>query len=291
MADNKRQSIRAAFWMSGTVFSFSAMAVAGREASHELSSFEIMTYRSLIGMVIMLGLIVATGKRHQLRPQSFRLHLVRNILHFAATNLWFTALASVPLALVFAFEFTSPLWTAVLAPLILREMLPKVRIIATIIGFIGIMIIARPGIVEFSPGMIAAASCAIGFAGAAIATRKLTGLQPVATILFWMCAIQSVLGLTIAGADLSITLPSSALLVPILAVSLCGLSAHFCLTKALQIAPATFVMPLDFARLPAIAVVGFILYGETIDIFMIIGSLFILLANSINIRTGIVSQA
>ena len=92
----------------------------------------------------------------------------------------------------FAFEFTSPLWTAVLAPLILREMLPKVRIIATIIGFIGIMIIARPGIVEFSPGMIAAASCAIGFAGAAIATRKLTGLQPVATILFWMCAIQSV---------------------------------------------------------------------------------------------------
>ena len=286
MTQSAGQPVQAAVWMIGTLISFSTMAVAGREASADLDTFEIMTYRSLAGLVIVSAAAAARGALHELRGGAFRLHLVRNGLHFGATNLWFFAVATIPLAQVFAFEFTTPLWTAVLAPILIGEVLPKARIAATLAGFAGILVITRPGFTEFSPGMAAAVSCAAGFAGAAIATRSLVKLQSVTAILFWMCAIQSVFSVVCAGIDFDFALPTKDSLLPVILISICGLSAHYCLTKALQVAPATLVMPLDFARLPAIAIVGLVFYGEALDLFMIIGAVLILSANFLNIRAG-----
>lgn len=284
MDQSSIRPLKAALWMIGTVVSFSTMAVAGREAIAELDTFEIMTYRSLLSLVAIFIFVVLTRKTYELRGDSFGLHLLRNSMHFAATNLWFFAVGTITLAQVFAFEFTAPLWTAALAPLLLGENLTKTRIVATLIGFIGILIITRPGIVEFSPGMAAAICCAVGFAGAAITTRKLVSRQSVIAIQFWMYAIQSVLGIICAGIDFNIALPSKYVLLPLLLVAVSGVSAHLCLTVALTYAPATLVMPMDFVRLPLIAIIGLLLYQEAIDLFMIIGAILILYANFINIR-------
>ena len=274
----------AALWMMGAVTAFTSMAVAGRAVSIELDTFEIMAWRSLIGMAIV-ALVLSLGRRwHEVTPRRPGLHLARNIAHFGAQNLWFYALASLPLAQVFAFEFTAPLWVLVLSPLLLGEKLTRPRAIGAILGFIGIVMVARPGTAPFSPALLAAAGCAVGFALTYMLTRRLTAEAPVACILWWMTASQTVLGFACAGIDGAITAPSQAALPWIGVIAAAGLGAHFCIANALRLAPATLVMPFDFLRLPVIAVVGLVLYGEPIGPLMLIGATLILGGNYLNIR-------
>jgi drug/metabolite transporter (DMT)-like permease len=107
---------RAALWMTGAIVSFSMMAIAGREVLCDLDTFELMMYRSLIGAVIVTAIGAATGRLAQVRTRKFRLHAVRNVFHFAGQNLWFFGVSVIPLVQLFAFEFTTPIWVALLAP-------------------------------------------------------------------------------------------------------------------------------------------------------------------------------
>ncbi|WP_370161374.1 DMT family transporter [Limimaricola soesokkakensis] len=274
----------AALWMMGAVTAFTSMAVAGRAVSIELDTFEIMAWRSLIGMAIV-ALVLSLGRRwHEVTPRRPGLHLARNIAHFSAQNLWFYALAALPLAQVFAFEFTAPLWVLVLSPLLLGERLTRPRAIAAILGFLGIVMVARPGAAPLSPALLAAAGCAVGFAFTYMLTRRLTTEAPVACILWWMTASQTVLGFACAGIDGVIAAPSQAALPWIGVIAAAGLGAHFCIANALRLAPATLVMPFDFLRLPVIAVVGLLLYGEPVGPLMLIGATLILGGNYLNIR-------
>ncbi|MEO1138660.1 MAG: DMT family transporter [Pseudomonadota bacterium] len=277
------QVLRAGLFMVGAVVSFSLMAVAGREVSFELDTFEIMMYRSLVGLVIVLVLIAVYGRFNQVSARSLNLHLVRNVFHFAGQNLWFFALTMIPLAQVFALEFTTPLWVLMLSPLMLAERLTRIRILAAIVGFIGILIVARPSPETLNIGTLSAAMAAIGFAGAIIFTKKLTRVEPLAAILFWMTLTQSVFGLICAGFDGDIALPSMAATPWLVVIACCGLMAHFCITSALAIAPATLVTPVDFTRLPVIAVVGLVLYNEPVDALVIFGAIVIFGANYLNL--------
>ena len=107
-------TVRAALWMIGSIGSFSTMAVAGRELSARFDTFEVMLYRSVIGVIIVLSLAWATGAWRQINTRNFGLQLIRNLAHFTGQNLWFLAVSLIPLAQVFALEFTSPLWVIVL---------------------------------------------------------------------------------------------------------------------------------------------------------------------------------
>ena len=286
MRDSGSSQARAALWMSGTVVSFSAMAVAGREASGQLDTFEVMTYRSIVGVMLVLIFAGVTGRLQSINLRNMRLQTLRSCSHFVATNLWLFAVASIPLAQVFAFEFLTPLWTAALAPLLLGERISLTTKLTTVCGFLGILLLTRPGLAELSPGLVAAMFCAIGFAAAAISTRKLVRVQTVTAILFWMCTIQTFLSLGCALADGQIAIPNGNAIFSVMVISISGLTAHICLTNALKIAPTTIVMPMDFVRLPAIAVVGLVLYGEQVDVYMVAGGLVILAANFVNIRSS-----
>ena len=132
--------LRGSLWMSGAILSFSAMAIAGREVSTDLDTFEIMLYRSLIGFLIVLAVSSLAGTRGDIKTDRLPLHLVRNLCHFTAQNLWFFAITVVPLAQVFAIEFSAPLWALLMSAIILNERLTKNRVIAGIAGFIGILI-------------------------------------------------------------------------------------------------------------------------------------------------------
>ncbi|WP_435310920.1 DMT family transporter [Primorskyibacter sedentarius] len=275
--------IKGALWMLGAVTCFSSMAVAGRAVSFELDTFEIMLYRSLIGVVLVIVIASLAGTRRQITTRSMPLHLVRNISHFTGQNLWFYALTVIPLAQVFAMEFTSPLWVILLSPLVLGERLTKTRSIAAIVGFCGILIVTRPSPDTFNLGILAAATAAVGFAGSAIFTKLLTRTETITCILFWLVVMQATFGLVCAGFDGDIALPSAATLPWIVLISCAGLVAHFCLTRALQIAPASVVMPFDFLRLPLIAIIGILFYNEALDIFVFLGAAVIFGANYYNI--------
>ncbi|WP_368040341.1 MULTISPECIES: DMT family transporter [Ruegeria] len=272
MNQTQKNTFKAALWMTGAIASFSSMAVAGRELSLVHDTFEIMMYRSLVGFLVVALVLTATGGWVQVSTQRLGLHALRNTLHFTGQNLWFYAVAVAPLAQVFALEFTQPLWVILLSPLLLNERLTTLKITAALIGFAGVLIVTRPGAAPLSPGLATAAASAVFFAFTTITTKKLTRFASIGCIVFWLTSMQAVLGAVAAGFDGQIALPTAQTVPFLVLVGLAGLLAHFCITNALAIAPATVVIPFDFARLPTIAVVGMILYHEPIDHWVLIGA-------------------
>ena len=277
-------SLRAGIWMTGAMLSFTLMAISGRSLADKLDTFEIMTYRSLIGIVIVLAVAFYAGTWRQFSTQRLGLHLVRNLFHFAGQNLWFFALIYVPLSQMFVFEFSSPLWVAIFAPLILSERLTLTRFFAATIGFFGILVVVRPDFTNLPPELIAAALCAIGFAGATITTKLLTRTETITCILFWLVALQAMFGFIMAGYDGQIDVPQGTEWGWLTLIGVCGLCAHFCITSALQLAPATVVTPFEFLRLPMVSVVGVWLYSEGLEWQVFVGALVVLGANWMNIR-------
>ncbi|WP_170329917.1 DMT family transporter [Ruegeria arenilitoris] len=284
MDSSKPQIGKAALWMTGAIASFSSMAVAGRELSVTHDTFEIMFYRSLVGICVVALVLTLAGKWHQVSTHRLGLHGIRNLMHFTGQNLWFYAVSVIPLAQVFALEFTQPIWVILLSPLLLKERLTPVRVLSALIGFTGILIVARPGAVPISTGVIMAALSAVFFALTTISTKTLTRFASIGCIMFWLTVMQAFLGLIAAGIDGQITLPTPATAPFLLLVGFAGLLAHYCITNALAIAPATVVVPFDFARLPTIAVVGTILYQEPLDLWTLLGAAVIFSGIFLNVQ-------
>ncbi|MGJ8610401.1 MAG: DMT family transporter [Octadecabacter sp.] len=279
-------TLRAALWMIGAIIAFTSMAVAGRAVSFELDTFEIMTFRSLTGVVIVVSVASYAGTLRHVNRQQIGLHLIRNMAHFTGQNLWFYALPIIPLAQLFALEFTTPIWIILLAPFLLKERITPIGALCALIGFGGVMIVTQPGAVPITSGTIAAAMAAIGFALTAIFTRKLTRTQSITCILFWLTVLQAVFGLVMAGYDGDFALPSAPSVPWIILIGFSGLIAHFCLTTALSLAPANVVIPMDFVRLPVAAIVAALLYNETLDPWVFVGAAVIFGANYANITLG-----
>lgn len=277
------EPLKAALWMLGAISAFMMMAVAGRMVSAAHDTFEIMFYRSVIGFVLVIVVAGAFGRLGEVTSRHLGLHGARNLCHFTGQNLWFYALPLIPLAQLFALEFTTPLWVTLLSPLILGERLTRTRALAALIGFVGVLAVAQPNLDGISIGVMTAALSALGFAGSVMFTKRLTRSETTVCILFWLTLMQSVFGLVAATYDGQITPPSVATLPWLAVVALCGLVAHFCLTTALRYAPAVIVMPFDFLRLPLIGIVGFLLYGEAVGFGLVLGAALIIGANSINI--------
>ncbi|MDA9641697.1 DMT family transporter [Alphaproteobacteria bacterium] len=210
--------------------------------------------------------------------------MFRNLAHFSGQNLWFLAVAYIPFAQLFALEFSTPVWVALLAPLFLGEVLTKQRLLAVILGFAGVLIVARPDINQFDFAIVAAVVCAICFAGSMMATKKLTSDQSITCILFWLTLMQLAMGLLATVFMGTVTFPEGVNIIWIVIVGIGGLTAHFCITSALALAPAIVVIPLDFMRLPLISVIGFLAYGEAFELPILVGAGVIFMAILLNLK-------
>jgi drug/metabolite transporter (DMT)-like permease len=278
--------LAAALWMMASVVGFTLIAIAARELGGALDSFEMMLYRSAIGFAVVCAGVLLLGRGHEIATDRLPLHGARNLVHFAGQNLWLVAIGMIPLAQVFALEFTTPLIVALLAPLLLGERLGATRLLTALTGFAGVLVVARPfGEVGLTAGVLVALGSALGFAGAALFTKVLTRTSSVANILFWLTLMQTLFSLVAAGWDGDIVLPPSSGLPWVLVLGLAGLLAHIGLTNALSLAPASVVTPLDFVRLPVIALIGAALYAEPFDPLVLLGGAVIVLANWINIKS------
>lgn len=279
------QVLKAALWMAGAIASFSSMAVAGRALAGTHDTFEMMMFRSFVGLGVVCVLLTLTRGWYQITRRSMGLQLMRNATHFTGQNLWFYAVTLIPLAQLFALEFTSPLWVLVLSPLILGEKMTKVRALAAVMGFVGILMVARPSAETINIGVVTAAVSAIFFALTIMFTRRLTRTETVPCILFWLTFMQAIMGVIAVFWDGQITWPTAQTAPWLVLIGIAGLVAHFCLTNALAIAPATVVVPIDFIRLPVIAIVGYLVYDEALDAWVFIGALVIFAGNYLNIWT------
>jgi drug/metabolite transporter (DMT)-like permease len=271
-------------WMVGTLLSFTTMAICVRAIAATLSVFEMMSVRSAFGLAFMLVLLCARpGLRRDLSLRRIRLHALRNTLHFASQIGWTVSVTLLPLATVFALEFTMPAWVAVFAVLVLGERMTASRVGALVLCFAGVLVIVRPGLGSFQPAALIALGTALAFALVAIATKKLISTESTFAILFWMNLMQ--LPMNFAGSDpLFVLRLDWWMALPLLGIGVAGLSTHFCLTNAFRHGDASVVIPLDFLRVPFIALVGWLLYAEPLDALVFAGAGLILAGIVWNLR-------
>jgi drug/metabolite transporter (DMT)-like permease len=278
--------VAAALWMLGTIAAFSAMAVAGRSVAGVHDTFELMLWRSLTGFLVVAGVAAALRRLGDVRTDRLGVHLFRNLMHFSGQNLWFLALNLIPLAQVFALEFTSPLWVILMAAVFLGERLTPSKLAAAGLGLAGVWVVARPDFAALDLGVAAAALSAVFFAGTSVITKRLTRVEGIVSILFWLTLMQTLFGAVTAGWDGRMVWPTAATAPWLVLLGLSGLTAHFCLTRALSLAPASLVVPVDFARLPVIAVVGWAVYSEPVAWTTAAGAGLIMCGIIVNLRGG-----
>lgn len=273
---------KAAFWMALSIASFLAMSVAGRATTAELNVFQVLELRSVIGFFILLPLVMMSGGFAAMRTKRPIAHIARNVIHYTGQAAWLYALTLIPLAVLISIEFTTPIWTAILAVGFLGERLSRPRLAAIVLGLIGVIIIVRPGIGAVNPGHVVVLGAAVCFGISVVLVKSLTRTDSVVRIIFWMLVIQSVLGLIPALYEWRN--PPLELWPWILVIAFTGMSSHFCMARALTHADATVISPMDFLRVPLSALIGWLLYHEQIDAFTAGGALLILMGNLLNLQ-------
>jgi len=273
-------AVRGALWMVGALTSFSIMAVSVRELLSTMGSFEILFIRSFMSLLILLFLL--PGRWQSLRTRHFGLHVLRNCFHFAGQYAWVYAISLLPLATVFAIEFTMPVWAAVLAMIFLGERLNQGRIVMLVLGVVGVFVMLRPGLAVIQPAALVMLLGAFAYASTMIATKRLAGHDSAFAILFYMAVIQLPLGLVPALPHW--VWPGLRDLPWVIALGVVGLTAHYCMTRAFRIADSMVVVPIDFLRLPLIAVVGMVFYGERLEPPIMLGAAVIFAGTFYSIR-------
>lgn len=267
-------------WMMGALASFTTMALAGRELTAEMSVFQALFLRSLI-CVAVLAAIAARAGFAKVATGRFRLHLARSAVHYAGTYAWIYGISVLPLAAVFSIEFTTPIWTAILAALFLRERFTRWRAIGITLGFAGILVILRPGSEMVDVAAFVVLGAAWCYAATYVLTREMAPTESPLTIIFWMNLIQLPIGLVPSLADW--TAPSPQAWPWIAAIGVAGLTSHWCVAHAMRHAEAALVAPMDFIRLPLIAVAGWLLYAEPFNPYVLAGGVLIFAGNMVSL--------
>lgn len=274
---------RAALWMGGAMFCFLAMAISGRELHGHLNTFQVLFFRSLVGVAVV-GVLLHRAGWVKLRTRAPGTHVLRNVVHFAGQYGWFYGLGLIPLTEVFALEFTMPIWTALLAPFVLGERMTLTRALVVVLGFIGTLVVLRPGLAIVHPAALAVLASAFAYAVAHMLTKRLSGTDAPLAILFYMTLIQLPLGFVLSLHGWR--WPSPADWPWLVTVGVAALAAHYCMTRAFQLADATVVVPMDFLRLPLIAGVGYVFYGETLSPWVLVGALILCAGAWLNLKAA-----
>jgi len=272
--------MRAVFWMLGAIASFCLMAIAARELDGKIDKFELLAIRSMVGFVLLVVIMNVIGRPTLMFSQRTKTHFWRNLFHFIGQFSWLVGIGLLPLAQVFAIEFTVPLWVLIIAAIFLGEAITKRKLASVALGLIGVVVIVKPGTDMLNFGGMVMIIAALCFAVTFILNKSLLSTEHPLTVVFYMTLIQLPLGALMAGADW--TMPEPWMWPWVMAIALTGLFAHYCMSKSMQLADVSVIISLDFLRLPMIAALGMWLYGEPLEVSVIFGGGLMLLANLVN---------
>jgi len=269
LIDSQQNPLRGVLWMLGAVLSFALMAVAVRELLRHMSVLEILALRTLVTLVLVSSTVWRYGVA-PLRTRRFPAHATRAVLHVAGQWCWMYAIGVLALATVFAIEFTMPVWLAILAALFLGERLNRGRLVQLVLGLAGVLIILRPGLGAFHPAALVMLLGSLFYAGNMSFTKSLSATDSALAVTFWMSVVQ--MPITAVAAAPGWVTPMLADLPWIIAIGAGSFAAHYSMTRAMKLADATVVVPVDFIRLPLIAGVGAFFYAEPFDPMVIVGA-------------------
>lgn len=268
--------------MAAEALSFAGMIVCVRHLSLDgFSAFEIAFFRTFIGLCLLVPWLLRHGKR-VLVVRRKGLIAARSLTATAGQAVWFLALGMLVASDAVALQFTGPLFVLPAAAIFLRERVDAARWTALFVGFIGAMIIIRPGFAAFHPGMGLVMIVALFYAAIHIMTKKLSSEMSGTQVVFWFNAVA--MPLSLVPALFGWKTPGLGDVVWILGVALCGTLAQIFMTRAFAAADASFVSPIDFLKLPFTALLGWLLFNELSDMWTWIGAGIIFAATTVITR-------
>jgi len=274
------QPLLAVLWMMGALASFTSMAVAARELTQEVSVLQVSFMRTVICLSLLMPYAYRLGWQ-KMKTDRLKTHIGRNVIHFGGQFGWIYGVSVLPLAAVFSLEFSAPVWTAILAAIMLKEKLTGIRILAIALGFTGILVILRPGSDLMQPASFVVIGAAVCFAFTYVFTRGLASTESAFKIIFYMNLIQLPIGLVLS---IPVWITPGVEMIPYIAIlGIGGITSHYSIARAMAHADAAVVSPLDFLRLPLIAVIGFLLYQEPWNPYVLLGGAITFSGNLLNI--------
>ncbi len=260
--------MKGALWMMGATAAWAAMIAMIRTVSAEIHTFEVVFFRSLFGLAFLLPWLFRTGLRG-LRTRRIGMHVTRGLLGLAAAYLIFTAITLAPLGDIAAIITTRPIFASAAAVLVLHEAAYGRRWSATVIGFIGALIIIRPGMIAISTGALLALIAVFVMAAVAIAMKSLSRTEAPDCMATWQVVVFT--PLTLIPALFVWTTPGPADFAILVAIGFTGTLTQRALARAYAAADATVVLPFEFSRLIFSAVLGLVLFAEFPDLWTWVG--------------------
>ena len=272
---NKNKLTQVALLAVGATFFGSFMGACVKLLSDDLHPVIICFYRCLMGLIIITPFIIKNNFQ-ALQTDNMRLQILRALINIISMICWFTAIGMMHLEKATALGFTTPLFTTVLAVIVLGEVIRFHRTAALLLGFIGILIIIRPGYMPFEFGTILMLIASFSFSFVLIFVKKLSATDSSLTIIFY-----HLLYMTPAFFILSLFYWQSINFNQLVIFSLMGSSgllSHWCLAQAFKMSDTTFVMPLQFTKLIWASLIGLFIFAEQPDIWTWIGGVIIFIS-------------
>lgn len=260
--------VRGALWMCAAATAFALMITLVRHLTDGLHPLQVVFFRTAFGLLAMLPWLLRQGVG-VMRTSRLRLHLLRALIGIFAMVGWFTTLSLMPLAEATALSFTAPIFTSVLAVLLLGEAMRARRWSATALGFLGAAIILRPGAGTLQPAALLAIVTAAVWASSTILVKVMARTESAGAITTYMVLLTT--PMTLAAALFVWQNPSLGQLGWAALLGAAGSTGHFCMSRALATADATVVAPLDYLRLPIVALIAFIAFGEVPGVWVWLG--------------------
>jgi drug/metabolite transporter (DMT)-like permease len=262
------------FWMSTSAFGSSAMNGLTREAAADIHAFEVAFFRNVFGFAALLPMLLRNGVKATMRTRHPLLHACRGVLNAVAMLSFFYAVTVTPLSTVAALGFTAPLFAAVLAIPILGERPGWRRWIALVVGFIGALVIVRPGLGEVSFGMLLVLGSSAAWAGALIIIKILARSDSSLTITIYAALFLT--PITLAAALFFWSAPSPTTWLLLVGIGIFGSLTQWSIAQAFHEADATVVLPFDFTKLLWASIIGYVFFAEIPDPLTLLGGSIIL---------------
>ncbi|MEM9629617.1 MAG: DMT family transporter [Pseudomonadota bacterium] len=261
-------SVQGALWMSASAAFFAVMISLVRHLTDHLDPLQVVFFRNAFSLLALLPWLVQKGPG-ALRTERLHLHVLRALIGIAAMVLWFNTLARMPLAEATALSFTAPIFTSILAVLFLNEIMHRHRLLAIAMGFLGAMTIIRPGLAVLDPIALLAIVTALVWGSGTVLLKYMSRSETtLATVIYMPLFLTPI---SLVPALFVWEWPSLELWALAFLFGAVGTLGHVCLTRAMGVADATSVIPFDYLRLPFVAFIAFIAYGEHADIWVWLG--------------------
>ncbi|WP_417242971.1 DMT family transporter [Celeribacter sp.] len=259
--------------MTATTLNFVMVNVLVKYVGNSLPIFESAFLRFALGLVFLLPFI-GQVRRVTFTRRIVKLSVARAMFHAFAMVAWFYAMTRIPMAEVTAMNFMNPVYVSLGAVLLFGEKIALPRIAALCVAFLGGLVILRPGLREIDPGHVAMIFSAMLFAGSYLIANALSKQLPAAVVVFLMSVMVPFVLLPFALADW--VTPSWHDIGLLFFTAFFATAAHYCMTRAFSCAPQSVVQPVTFVQLVWATTVGYLLFGEGIDAFVILGGAMIM---------------